>query len=66
MYLLGKLTSFVGRIENLVVEDGEVESKTKTDRVRGLHLALGNVKRFLVSVLRLIHNALNDTIIGLI
>lgn len=59
MYLLGKLTSFVGRVENLVVEDGKVESKTKADRVRGLHLALGNVKRFLVSVLRLIHNALS-------
>lgn len=33
----------VGRVEDLVVENGEVEGKTKTDGVGGGELGLGNV-----------------------
>jgi hypothetical protein len=33
--LLGQLASLVGRVEDLVVEDGEVQCETKADGVRG-------------------------------
>lgn len=37
------MASTVGRVQDLVVEYGEVEGKTKTDRVGGGELSLGNV-----------------------
>lgn len=33
----------VGRVEDLVVEDGEVKGETETDGVSGSELGLGNV-----------------------
>lgn len=32
--LLGKVTCLIGGVQDLVVKDGEVQSKTKTDGVR--------------------------------
>lgn len=37
------MASPVGRVENLVVEDGEVKRKAETNRVCGCELGLGNV-----------------------
>lgn len=44
------MASAVGRVENLVIEDGEVQCKTKTDRVSGSELGLGNVRSVLLFV----------------
>ena len=44
------MASLVGGIENLVVEDGEVESKTQADRVRGSKVGLRNFGGSLVSL----------------
>ena len=41
--LLGEVAGTVGRVEDLVVEDGEVEGETETDGVSGSELGLGNV-----------------------
>ena len=41
--LLGQLASLVWRVEDLVVEDGEVEGEAETDGVSGSELGLGNV-----------------------
>ena len=41
--LLGKVASTVWRVEDLVVEDGEVESETKADGVGRGQLGLGDV-----------------------
>lgn len=41
--LLGEVASTVRGVEDLVVEDGEVEGETETDRVRGGELSLGDV-----------------------
>ena len=43
--LLGQMTSLVGRIEDLVVEDGEVESQTKTDGMSGREISGGHFSR---------------------
>ena len=32
--LLGEVACLIGRVQDLVVKDGEVQSKTKTDGVR--------------------------------
>lgn len=37
------MASSVGRVEDLVVEDGEVQRKPKTDGVSRRELSLGNV-----------------------
>jgi len=47
--LFGKMTSLVGRIENLVVKDGEVEGKTKADWMRRSKVCLSNFGGSLVS-----------------
>merc|ERR1712117_221380 len=54
---LGELASLLGRVEDLVVEDGEVERQTEANRMRGLHLGLSNFKSFLVSLLRIFENS---------
>jgi hypothetical protein len=41
--LLREVASPVGAVQDLVVEDGEVEGKTKADGVSGSELSLGNV-----------------------
>ena len=48
--LLGDRAGLVGSIEDLVVEDGEVEGKTKTDRVRRRKVGLGDSTGGLVSI----------------
>ena len=55
--LLGELTGLVGRVGNLVKEDGEVEGEAEADRMGRLHLILGDVERRLVRLLRLAHHA---------
>jgi hypothetical protein len=44
-----ELTSLFGRVEDLVVEDGEVEGKTQTDGMGGLHFRLGDFESLLNS-----------------
>ena len=41
--LLGKVASTVGRVQDLVVEDGEVEGQTQADGVGRGQLGLGDV-----------------------
>ena len=41
--LLGKVARTVRRVQDLIVEDGEVERKTKADGVGGSQLSLRNV-----------------------
>lgn len=52
--LLGKMASLVRGVENLVVEDGEVEGKTKSDRVSGSKIGRGDFSGSLVCLQRLI------------
>lgn len=52
------MASLVGRIENLVVEDGEVKGKTKADRVRRSKVGLSNLGGSLVSLERFIGRGL--------
>ena len=37
---LGELASLLGRVEDLVVEDREVERQTEANWMRGLHLGV--------------------------
>lgn len=46
----------VGRVVDLIEEDGEVEREPKADGVGGWHFSLADVKRGLVGVLRVLHN----------
>lgn len=48
--LLGEVASLVRGVENLVVEDREVQGKTKTDWVGWGKIALGNLGGSLVSL----------------
>jgi hypothetical protein len=57
--LLGKVASLVGSIQDLVVEDGEVERKTQTDRVRRRQLSLRNLGSGLVCLERLVRRVLS-------
>lgn len=41
--LLGKVTSAIGRVQNLVVEDGEVKGETKADGVGGGKVSLSDI-----------------------
>jgi hypothetical protein len=52
------MAGLVGRIEDLVVENGEVEGKTKADRVRRSKVGLGNLGGSLVGLERLISRGL--------
>lgn len=49
---LGQVASLVGRVEDLVVEDGEVESQTQTDGVGRSQVGLGNLGGSLVGLER--------------
>ena len=52
--LLGKVASTIGRVEDLVVEHGEVESKTQADGVSGGQVGLSNVGGVLLWLARII------------
>lgn len=52
---LGEVAGLLGRVQNLIIEDGKVESQTKPDGVRGLHVFLADLKRVLVGLLRVVH-----------
>lgn len=56
--LLGQLASLVGRVEDLVVEDGEVQGKTKTDGVGGSKVLGSDLSGGLVSLERLVGRGL--------
>lgn len=46
--LLGKVASTVGRVQDLVVENGEVEGETETDGVGGGKISLGDIGGVLI------------------
>ena len=46
--LLGKVASTVGRVQDLVVENGEVEGETKTDGVGRGEISLGDIGGVLI------------------
>ena len=48
------MASLLGRVEDLVIEDGEVERQTQADGMRGLHLGLSDLEGFLVGLLRIV------------
>ena len=52
--LLSKMASLIGRVEDLVVENGEVESKTKTDWVCRCEIGLSNLSSVLVGLKRFV------------
>jgi hypothetical protein len=54
--LFSELTSFFGRIEDLVIEDGEIESQSQPDGMRRLHLGLADFESILVRLLRIVHD----------
>jgi hypothetical protein len=56
--LLGQLASLVGRVEDLVVEDGEVQGETKTDGMGRSKVGGGNIGGSLVSLKRLVGGGL--------
>ena len=51
VYLFGELACPLRRVENLVVENGEVECESESDGMRWLHLGLGDFKRLLIRLL---------------
>ena len=56
--LLGQLASLVGRVEDLVVENGEVQGETETDGVGRSKVGGGNIGSSLVSLERLVGRSL--------
>lgn len=48
------MTRAFGRVEDFVVEYGEVERQAESDRVRRLHLGFGNVECLAVRLLRVV------------
>lgn len=46
--LFGKMAGLIGRIEDLVVEDGEVERETETDRMGWSKISGGDLSSCLV------------------
>lgn len=60
-HLLGQSTGLIRRVEDLVVEDGEVEGQAESDGMCGLHLFLTDVKRHLVRFLGFCHRSFERT-----
>ena len=60
-YLFGQLTGLVGGVQNLIVKNGEIESKSQPDRMRRLHLVFGYVESLLIRLLGLVYYRLNHT-----
>lgn len=52
------MASLVGRVKNLVVEDGEVESETETDRVCGSQISSSDLGSSFVGLERLVGGTL--------
>lgn len=55
---LGKVAGLVGRVQDLVVENGKVQCKTKTDGVSRGQVGLGNLGSVLVGLERLVGGSL--------
>ena len=55
---LGEVASLVGRVQDLVVEDREVQSESETDGVSRGEVSLGNLGGVLVSLERLVGGGL--------
>jgi hypothetical protein len=53
------VASLIGRVEDLVVEDGEVQGKTKTDWVRRGEVGLSNFGSVLVGLQRQVRRTLS-------
>lgn len=45
----------LGRVEDFVVKDGEVEGEAQPDWVRRLHFLLADVEGLLIGLLRVLH-----------
>lgn len=58
--MLGEVASLVGGVQDLIVEDGEVESEAETDRVRGRQLGLCDLGGSLVGIERLVGRLLSS------
>lgn len=58
-YLLGKVAGPIGRVQDLVVEDGKVQGQPQSDGVRRLHFGPGYVKCLLVGLLGVVHITLH-------
>ena len=56
-YLLSQLAGFVGTVEDLIIEYGEVESQAQSDGMGWLHLGFADLESVLVSFLRIIHHS---------
>lgn len=54
-HLLGQRAGLLGRVEDFVVEDGEVEGQAQPDGVCWLHVLLADVEGVLVGLLRVLH-----------
>lgn len=54
-HLLGQRAGLLGRVEDFVVEDGEVEGQAQPDGVCWLHVLLADVEGLLVGLLRVLH-----------
>jgi len=52
--LFGEMACLIGRVQDFIVEDGEVKGQTKTDWVCGCKVGLGNFGGILVSLERLV------------
>lgn len=52
--LLGKVACLIRGVQDLIVEHGEVKSKTKADWVGRCKVGLGNLSGILVSLKRLV------------
>lgn len=58
-HLLGQSAGLLGRVEDFIVEDGEVEGQAQADGVCWLHVLLADVKSVLVGLLRVLHSVCN-------
>lgn len=54
-HLLGQRAGLLGRVEDFIIEDGEVEGQAQPDGVRWLHVLLADVEGVLVGLLRVLH-----------
>lgn len=49
-YFFGQVAGLGGRVDNLVVEDGEVERQAQADGMSGLHVAVADFQGRLVRI----------------
>lgn len=55
-HLLGQRARLLWRVEDFIIEDGEVEGQAQPDGVCWLHVLLADVKGILVGLLRVLHS----------